>query len=570
MKRKVMIVCAAFVLLCQSASGKSVDWETPEATLSKCISEIVVTNGNQVLVRLLERPTDIVVFNQRTHRHLQFLGKEELVLKVGDSFSFQMAEGVSEVLNLVVTNGLDSTFGTVFPACKENPLYLVLKRHHRPHPHSTQTPADRDFVIDVRAGRVYDIQKKTIQDFAVPFHSLWKDWTDYWVNFSGVPQPDIEGEALRFVRQQLQRIRDSVLVKEFVARQKEGSLCPLIYLVGDAGWCTNAVLIRKTGRTNAILGLAQFNNMGDRIVYILDYEEHLRWYYHSFRLSGQDCYFEFSGGRIVRFVEVDRRERPLPRMRRLNKRDAMVDASEMSVFLEEAKTAIRPLIEAWRTNRMIPVVEESSKSQPDENRAVLLDEAIRSAQSWQQEQERRRSAQYTRLNEDRRARGMPDLGEKEKRLLERQEMLAAACKRMETLRQMVSGRTTTSPHDALIDQERARLYILYTTIRWGYDLRTPLGEKVKYPEKLRDVLGVTLPRTRIEILPEGECALVDSWGRDYDYSSTHKGLKGGRADLPLIRSAGPDGVFDTEDDLTSVDERLLQRQIEKKGLKFSN
>ena len=74
------------------------------------------------------------------------------------------------------------------------------------------------------------------------------------------------------------------------------------------------------------------------------------------------------------------------------------------------------------------------------------------------------------------------------------------------------------------------------------------------PKSLRELLGVKFPpRGQFPLLLEGEKDIRDLWGREYRYCSgegtdTPYGEK-----HPIITSAGPDGMFDTSDDISSVD-----------------
>lgn len=63
----------------------------------------------------------------------------------------------------------------------------------------------------------------------------------------------------------------------------------------------------------------------------------------------------------------------------------------------------------------------------------------------------------------------------------------------------------------------------------------------KYPSSLNDL--ITSKNDEEPVVSGGEGALEDPWGTEYRYE--HKGKK------ILIVSAGPDGEFDTDDDISS-------------------
>ena len=96
--------------------------------------------------------------------------------------------------------------------------------------------------------------------------------------------------------------------------------------------------------------------------------------------------------------------------------------------------------------------------------------------------------------------------------------------------------------------------VLYYLLRYEPKSRQVVGSLVPAVLNWRDVDGVKL---QIEI-PTGATEVpgfrvVDAWDTplDYQYAPTGSSFPG-TADFPRIRSAGPDKVFDTEDDLTNL------------------
>ena len=112
----------------------------------------------------------------------------------------------------------------------------------------------------------------------------------------------------------------------------------------------------------------------------------------------------------------------------------------------------------------------------------------------------------------------------------------------------------------------ARLHLLFITADRVYpSIVSGSANGGSRPKSLRDLLEVSIPPKGIPLLPEGENDLKDIFGTEYRYRVERE--DGKEIDRVVIVSAGPDGVFDTADDLSSEDYFRLRKLASEKNAK---
>ena len=557
-------------LVCWSVFGRDVDPDSLEYRLSKLFSDITVPDRQGVTFRMLEgtvgfrlRQTDADV---RDPKRLK--GGASVLLSPNERMNFS-AVFLDSSLSVTLTNELvnvRSNSGFV----EGDGLYLLFQWQTFASARTGVKEQKRQFAVDIPKGLAYDFEKKTSTSFELPFHSIWKDWDDYQENYTGKPKVD---EVAR-LRHLADVVKDNLLqdtltgkaFRNFCKGLPNGVPTVVLYrrsamMGGDAIFHLAHVRPREDGVE--VLGHAVFcpsvHTMADRIV-TFDQEGKLAWSCTFIKprqaRTTPDQYGEFyefdASGDVRRFVELDGDGRELPRrLRRLKDRE-MVKPEERSAFYADMNEAIRPLAEAWKTHsyRVAPERKERTEVPQVKTPEVVL------------KYEREKREILSRANRERTAKGLAPLTKQEEGLVLRQKFYEDERVWFERIRHEMTGRTQSTARDVQMDLERVRVSNLYRVL---YRISRETGGV--YPKTLQEVVGRTSSRMEGPLLLGGEADLRDLWGHAYRYSIGQGKKIKMKHDHPVIVSAGPDGVFDTEDDLSSDDYLIYQRyDFQKKGV----
>lgn len=537
------ILLAAACLLLSDATGGSVDRSSFGYLLSNYFSSVEQWDGLSVEVKVMERIVSPTVSRRGCVESYKVVEPfSSFRISMGETLEFGIVSG-DVGLTVTVTNGTYGLEGIELPdRFGRSSMLLVFD----------EVPVRKDrilrhriFVADVLGGELYDVERKASMTFNLPFRALWRDWDDFMENFSGHPKVDFaksSHESARVLRAGAER---SEALRSYCLGLTNGALRVVRYRA-DGAWSTFA-LVGKQGVSFAVMGIGEFQQGGGFRVYMLDERGRLKWVgEHSPHGGGREFNYEFdNAGAVRRFTELDGRGAELRRRFRRIKDGKMVVPEARATFLAEAGEAARPLTAAWKSNNYAVVSDIPSPSIEDDRRfaAVELE---------RMKQEQRRRDRYARVNAERRAAGLPELTELEKRRIARDEMLELRRKRFERLRYESTGRRETTEMDAAIDKERARLDVLSRIVSEKYSVA--IRSAGVRPKTLHELLGVRFPpQGQSPLLLEGEKDIRDLWGREYRYC-TEKGADTPCGEnRPLITSAGPDGVFDTSDDITNID-----------------
>lgn len=543
---------------CAMGSGEveaSLQWR-----LSRYFSEVYVTNGNAVALRMMDRKLMPLV---------QALGREEggagrgvkagevFVLTNGDGLNFGVPDSGTR-LEVSLTNCLDSVLSGAAAkefAARVGPFLLMrwASVGHR------EISPDRHcrYVADISGGQFYSFEKNSFEPVLLPFRALWKDWDDYEENFSSAPREDVAKGCREIAAQRREWALKNRNLQDYCLELADESPHVVLFRRGKAwrGVDSWFALVRRFGRSVEILGIAEDRSNGPLTLYSFDTHGHLRWW-SSLRQGGggkAESHYEFDEtGAIRRFVELDEMGRGHLRRNRWNKQGEMVGPELRPAFLAEAR-AVHAILTDARSNRNYDIVPDepvppiSLGIQDASNAKVALEKV-----------ERERQERLARTNALRLAEGRTKLTEQEKGMMEWKEALEERRRFFEGLRHQTTGCPETAEHDGGVDMERARLYLLAVKIVHSYPriLRAPDAR----PKTLADLVAVRYPQTGTPLLPEGEQCIRDHWGRPYRYRAEDVlGDAHGRR-WPVITSAGADGMFGTADDLTSVDWIILQRR----------
>lgn len=413
----------------------------------------------------------------------------------------------------------------------------------------------RWFVYDLARHELFDAQNGSFARFELPFRALWKSWDDYEENFSGGSRVDFMASARETAQFLRKRAEKSQTLRKFCQGQTNDAPCVVRYWTER--FVTDLALVRRQGIGVEVLGVAEVEQGGRITAFVFDERGRLRWWsVHAWPDSKFAYIYEFDGtGAVRRFVELDSRGRELRRRFRMFKDGKMVAPELRSAFCAEAEAATRSLTEAW-TNGSIAIVPNVPHPTPEV--------AAREAELDRVNQER--EEKYMRMNKERRAAGLPELTRLEKRLMLRNEIWELSRGNFAKLRQEASGRFETTELDASVDWERVRLSSLAFDICVKYpDSSHAIGP---WPKSLHVLLDLKFPPgSDRPLLLGGDKDIQDQWGHEYRYRDGDiVRLAHGRCQ-PLITSAGPDGVFDTADDITSADEFKLRDQKAERGRK---
>lgn len=180
--------------------------------------------------------------------------------------------------------------------------------------------------------------------------------------------------------------------------------------------------------------------------------------------------------------------------------------------------------------------------------------------------ERKYRERIAERNRERRAMGLPDMSDRETRIYLRDESRTRHRRWIERMRQETTGRFVTTEEDAQMDLERVRLHGLYWHVARDYALS--VGRPGERPTDLRELLVCRNALSGRDLLEDGENDIRDVWGHEYRYHFGQGGKLKMVPDHVVLTSAGPDGVFDTADDISSDDWFAFRKfELERTGKK---
>lgn len=531
--------------------------DTFEHRLSRVFSEVCPTNGSDIALRMMDRDLPFRYGRLDADGHnLPVAGAGTLLmLGMGEKLLF-LPPGGGGYLSVAVTNELDVGIENRNAGHHQGPF--VLFDWHFNEGRRRRIRATERFVVDVGAEECYDGRTGIARAFKLPFRSIWRDWDDYMENHSGHSSAK-RVEAFRQAAEgKYRRLVASAAFSEYCRALEDDHPHAVLFRWsnGDSahGSSILAVVRRRRG-DGVILSAATFggDGMGDELcVYGENGLVRQRSFYRQGQGGAIERHFEFDReGKLSRFAELDGNGRELPRRNRSVRAGEMVPPDERSVFLDKVRGAIRPLVEAWRSRSFEEVF--CSSSQSSSARAAESQKTMEHVRTWQAGLQ----AKIDALNARRRSAGLPDMTEIERARFLRDDALKVSQDEFEKLRHQSTGRMGTTDMDSMVDRERARLHYLGRTVSRRYPVA--VGKRGARPDSLRTLLSVRIPPHGVPLLPEGEQDIVDSWGHAYRYRLDGDGQEAG-GPRPIILSAGPDGRFETADDLSSDDWHILQRR----------
>lgn len=548
-KRLGLAIPMIMILFVTDVVGKPIDRSTFNFLLSKNFTEVERSGVSSIKVKMMEG------ICSRTVSRKGEVGDQKIAdpgssytINMGDTLRFGIVS-VRDGLEVSVTNGsyrigrveVPDRFGAssmlvVFDetVSSSGKLYEVGNVRHR------------IFVLDVSGGELYNAERNVCSAFPLPFRSIWKDWDDYVENFSDIPKADFTESSHETAKMLCRQAERSQTVRDFCLGLTNDKPIAVRYWADSC--ITNFALVRKREAAFDVLGVAEIRHGGEFRIYMLDNMNHLLWHgEYSPYGKGRKSVCEFNAeGTVRRFVELDGRGLELPRRHRRFKTGRMLVPSLRAAFLAEAEAVFRPLRESW-TNNCYATVFNIPPPSPEDARRMAIVESNHT--KWEQ----RVQDKCARINAVRRGAGQPELTELEKRMIVRGEIWELGRKRFEKLRHERTGCFETTAFDKAIDWERVRLSYLADKISVYNDLTSRTF--ASRPETLRDLLGVKFPpRGDLPLLLDGEKDIRDQWGKDYRYHAEFVTVKVSGMKWPVIISAGPDGVFDTLDDISSLDE----------------
>ena len=543
-----MVVVAAACALIADAAGDSVDRSSFHYLLSHYFSSVTQQDGLSIEVKLMDTPVSPTVSRSGHVERCQVVEPfSSFRIAMGDSLEFGVVSGDGG-LTVTVTNGIHGLEGIELPdPFSRSSMLVVFDEVSARHENLRQDRSliHRTFVADVPGGGLYDVEKKAGSAFRLPFRALWKDWDDFMENFSEVPRVDFVKSSHESAKIFRAKAEKSETLRTFCRGLTNDAFHVVRYCA--EGDCKYFALVGKRGEAIDVKGVGEVLPDGGFRAYMLDERGCLRWIREYVPWGGgRELNNEFdNSGAVRRFTEIDGHGTELRRRFRRLKEERMVVPEARAAFLAEAEEVVRPFTMAWKDNNYAIVPNIPPPSAEDARR-------IAAVEVERMKREQRQRDRYARVNVERRAAGLPELTELEKRRIARDEMLQLRQKRFERLRHERTGRCETTEMDAAVDKERARLDFLSRIVSEKYSVAIRAIDV--RPKSLRELLGVKFPpRGQFPLLLEGEKDIRDLWGREYRYCSgegtdTPYGEK-----HPIITSAGPDGMFDTSDDISSID-----------------
>lgn len=498
-------------------------------------------------------------------RHLK--GGAVAALSMGDHFRFELVEHAYGYLDLALTNDVGRLFAQERAQEGKARALYVLVHVQRTLRTRTRFSASRfelqdwQYVIDVAGGRYYDETRKKYGKISFPFRAPWKNWRDYYTNFTGRTRVDMK-EFICGLGLELRTCMDGTpAFFEFVRGQPVGEPRIVCSQVPGHVLVTNLVMVCNNGATGTVLAAAR-RGIGDVMcVCGYDSEGRVRWYASRSRESKLANEVELSpAGEVVRHLEFEGDGRDVEPEFRWYKNLEMVPPDDRPAFRAEVEKLVRPFEDAWRdrTYTYIPALPPKPAIDPHIERLLPAARAQREKLYADDE------ARWSLTNTLRRTAGLPPLTEWDRKCITQAEAMERIRKDFERWRLRTTGAAATNAEGARVDLERARLWRLRGIVEHEYKLGK--RGKADHPKTLEELLtttwGVGGDRHALAV----EADLRDVWGRAYRYQY--------RLDAPapvnmvraILVSAGPDGVFDTPDDLSSDDIYFLRKFQREQGL----
>ena len=536
--------------------------------LSKVFSEVSRTNDNAVALRVIEGTVGFFVRAAGDEQgHVRTVrGGEVLRLAPGGWYRLGVPRSASSLM-VALTNEVpelaESVDGAVRRSRADGPFLFVQHRAYT-GTHGDAQVLDRRFAVDVSDGRFYDYEKHARGRLEMPFHSLWKDWAGYLDYKKRKAKTDGAARLSNMAEAE----RNALMTRETLVGRRLQEFCAeltfdktrvVLYrrkeLLG-AGMEFSLALIRQEAGQVKILGTATFfsgSSMLHNHVAIFDDAGRLLWWCQFQKYQGWmgpddwcGAAYEFDAkGHVARFVELDVHGKELPyNLRTLGDRQ-MVESQNRAAFLAEARDVVRPLLKTWLDGSY----EDSSQ------KSVSCLETTSVVPAGLQDVLRKDREVLAEVNRKRQRGGLSALGKDEERLVLREIRYEESRRWFERMRHAFTGRKESTAHDRMMDLERVRLNELRRMLVVNFPPEN-------YPKTLRELVGRRGARFGQLLLPGGEDDLRDQWGHEYRYGLGRRKLTELLEHGPVVTSAGPDGIFDTEDDLSSDDWYVFRKMEE--------
>lgn len=542
------------------AHGECCDRHSLENRLSMFVSEMCLTNGNMIALKTMNSPEGFYVENTgNSVSQSRYVGDgTSFLLKCGDvlRMACRASQWVSEI---AVTNRVEVKLRDERRGGFDDPngIFLSVRVFKRLYWHGKSLDNYRSFLVDFGSGNFYDVERCAFGKVQLPFHSIWRNWEEC---------PDWHGDA---------KVDDDARLRGFAnvdrdnLARNESPMCRAFwdFCCGHTNESSFVVLYRKEERKGdkvsylalvkvggvkpEVLGTAQFHTPGSSMSDTIDVfgdDGGLLWSCYFNVGGGRRC-FSFDGrGNVRDFVELDGEGGELPLQQRILKDRTMVVPEKRPSFFAAMEKVIHPLLESWKKRNYVNFHDSVSPLGKS-----LVDGSV----GWSKTVSRKIHEQVIERNRERCAIGLPDMTETEKIIFLRKVSWERDRRWCEQMRHETTGRKVTTEVDAMIDLERVRLNSVYWAVARGFP--SVVDAPVKSPKTLRDLIGLRDGKFGQLILPGGEDDIKDQWGHEYRYRVGQGEKIKMASEHPVITSAGPDGVFGTEDDLSSEDWFVFRR-----------
>lgn len=548
---KLRLVCSLTVTIASLfgyAAEINFEYGSLEFELASTFSRVEPVGKDRLGVVILDRLAGFSMSNLSTRVSRRLKANERLELLSGETVRFKQVRDACGWLDLTLgTNSLAFMGDVPQERVRTDGLFVCVDARAKGSPATGMASRERRYLIDVAGGWYYDVESRAFRQIVFPFSAPWKDWVDYAENYAQRAKVDWLGFCQRLGKGLYEKAVGDEELMSFSDRLPEGETYMVRRRDSSVSWFENLVLLKRLGKKNQILGVARVQDREIALVCRYDSEGRLTWLIQ--RLNGGerefDCAFDQLGN-LSRHLERRNGGREVLPSSRWFGTCAHVGPEGRLSFVSEVDNCLRPFDEAWRRGTYVDL----SATVPTAERGLAArEEDVKTHENLKRVHEEL-EAEWARSNVLRRAQGLPPLTSWEKKLIRRAETLEKHRRDFEQWRLAVAGDKTTTEDDRLLDLERARLVCLKMVIDVDYQFAK--GENGAHPERLEDLLSTRSLDRRHTIL-EDVSEIRDVWGRDYRYSYGMKGPKLTRASRAIIISAGPDGVFDTLDDLSSDD-----------------
>ena len=549
----------ALLVFAVGGRAETVDAESIASRLSWFFSEMTITNETDILVRMMDHGVSFSAKDiSGKGRGVQTIdGNGRMLLTEGDAYSFYVNWRGSDVMEVALTNAVDqSRLGNCLAKRKG---MSVLVKLYAGSCRRDQGVTERNFIIDLAGERFYDVEKSYVGEFKMPFRSPWKNWDDFEENFSRRSKRDVKTECMALAARLAEGVRTCKGLEEFRNKLTNGETRVVLYQDEGHEYSITPVRLQKQGDEFVLLSGGWFCGSGDCSVCVFDDFRRLRWAF--YRHGKCEAAYEFDeNGEIGRFAEVDERGEVPPRRALLRKDGVMLGASERGAFIAAVRALVAPLADAWRNKDYISVYRKPQ-------RKLTLEEERANAAIYEKfsRDEKARQEKYTRINGERLSKGLPELTKLDKRRIEQDEALELMRKDSATGERSPAANETGG--QMRLCRERIPTVMHEEPIFYHaeklYNFRYRRGR----PQRLEDMLGAVNPGSDEPFMIDGDNYRQDLWGHPYRYYVGQGEQKSHRSNRAVIVSAGPDGVFDTADDLSSEDYFRLRKLASEKNAK---